>query len=305
MYKYTKEIRDFINEPRRQYVLLENRRLWSQLCTSLDVIEDADLAVESYVNGDFGNDVGGQYLKLYGLLQSLFVQQDAVRHLCESLGFPDNLKAYPELKEIRDVRNDSVGHPTKRRNGSSYHSISRTSIEKSGFQLVSQFDGRIKFRDVSVLDLIRTQRKYLREVLNQVVSKLRAEDEAHKEKFRMEKLESIFAGVHPYKIFEGVNNARYVELGAVHLGEAKKVLQNLKESLQKRNIEIDTYDSIKYLYERLEYPIKELEAYFASLVAQQEPKITNETAYIFTDFINNKWSELQQICREIDEEYSA
>jgi hypothetical protein len=35
-------------------------------------------------------------------------------------------------------------------------------------------------------------------------------------------------------------------------------MDKIKESLQKRGIEIDTYDSIKYHYELLEYPITEL-----------------------------------------------
>lgn len=305
MDKYTEEIRSFINKPRKQYALLKNRKLWSQLCSSLDVIEDADLAVDAYVKNELGNDDGEKYLRLYGVLQALFIQQDAVDNLCESLRFANNLKEYPELEEIRDIRNDSIGHPTKRGNHKSYHFISRITISKSGFQLVSNYENKTAFRDISVLDLIAKQRHYLSQILNKILSDLRAEEKDHKEKFRMEKLESIFEKVQAYKIFEGINNPHRVELGAIRLGVVKGALRNVKEVLQKRGIEIQTYDSIKYVYDKLEFPIAELETYFNRLGDKKEPNINSETAYIFTHFINSKFAELQEICKEIDEEYST
>ena len=114
IHKYTQEIRDIINEPRKQFHLIKNKKFWNQLCSSLDVIEDCDLAITAYIDGDFGTDHGEKYLKLYGILQALFLQQDAVANLCESLGLPNGLSSHPKLKDIRDIRNDSVGHPTKR-----------------------------------------------------------------------------------------------------------------------------------------------------------------------------------------------
>jgi len=124
MYKYTREIRDFINKPIKQFNLLKNHKLWNQLCSSLDVIGDSDLAISAYINSEFGTDDGEKYLRLYGALQALFLQQDAVTNMCESLGLPNNLTSHPKLKEIRDIRNDSIGHPTKRGNYKSYHFIS-------------------------------------------------------------------------------------------------------------------------------------------------------------------------------------
>jgi hypothetical protein len=309
MYKYLQEIRGFINKPRKQFNLLKNRKFWNQLCSSLDVIEDSDLAIDAYINSEFGKDDGEKYLRLYGVLQALFLQQDAVTNLCESLGLPNSLTSYPKLKEIRDIRNDSIGHPTKRGNYKSYHFISRVSITKSGFQLISYYgNNKTKVRDVLVIDLVKEQRKYLSKVFKNVIKIMKAEEKAHKEKFKMEKLEAVFPDTLSYyieKILENIGKLDRPELGLVHVTLVKKVMDKLKGTLQKRGIEIDTYDSIKFLYELLEYPIIELKLYFNKLTAKEEPRINDKTAYIFTYFIKEKLYELKEITKEIDDKYSS
>lgn len=309
MFKYTREIRDFINEPRKQFNLLNDLKFWHQLCSSLDVIGDSDLAIDAYINSDFGEDDGEKYLRLYGVLQALFLQQDAVTNLCESLGLQNNLIANPKLKDIRDIRNDSIGHPTKRGNYKSYHFISRVTIKKSGFQLISNYENsKTTVRDISVIDLIKEQREYLSEIFKKIINDLKAEEKAHKEKFKMEKLEAVFPDTFSYyigKIFENIGKSDRAQLGLMHVKLVKGVMDKLKESLQKRGIEIGTYDSIKDLYELLEYPITELELYFNRLIAEKEPRINDKTAYIFAYFIREHLSQLKEIVKEIDDEYSS
>jgi len=308
MYKYTQEIRDFINNPRKQFNLLKNHKFWNQLCSSLFVIEDSDLAIDAYINNEFGKVYGEKYLKLYGVLQALFLQQDAIINLCESLGLSNNLIANPKLKEIRDIRNDSIGHPTKRGNYKSYHFISRVTITKSGFQLVSKHENsKTTSRDISIIDLIKEQRRYLSEILKKVINVLEAEERIHKEKFKMEKLEAVFPNTFSYyieKIFENIGKSKNAKLGLMHVKLVKEVMGKLKESLQKRGIEIDTYDSIKDLYELLEYPITELELYFDRSKTKEELKINDKTAYIFAYFVREHSSKLKEIAKEIDSEYS-
>jgi hypothetical protein len=54
--------------------------------------------------------VENHYLKLYELLQALFLQQDAVKHLCEALAVPNDPDQFPRLRPIREARNASIGH---------------------------------------------------------------------------------------------------------------------------------------------------------------------------------------------------
>ena len=125
-------IRNLINKPRKQRLLLKDSAAWYMLCSSLDVIADADLCLKAFLATDIDSfDAGNKYMYVYGTLQALIVQQDAVKHLTESLKIPypfnDNSNEKQQLNEIREIRNDSVGHPTKRGGGtgSAFNFISR------------------------------------------------------------------------------------------------------------------------------------------------------------------------------------
>ena len=97
---------------------------WDRICSSSDIINDTIRAIESYVKSDYPDeDIGLQYIFIYGLLQALYLQQDAVKKLFEVLH-----KCYPqdqkflyepsnELKEVRRLRNETTGHPTGTFNG--------------------------------------------------------------------------------------------------------------------------------------------------------------------------------------------
>lgn len=308
-HEYTKEIREIINEPRKQFHLIKDKNFWSQLCSSLDVIEDCDLAITAFVEGDLGESFGEKYLKLYGLLQALFLQQDAVTNLCESLGLQNDISSHPKLKEIRDIRNDSVGHPTKRGKYKSYHFISRTSIKKMGFTLVSDFENsETKSRKISVADLIEDQKKYLSNILKNVIDISRTEEKEHKDKFKMEKLEELFPDTLSYyfqKISEDIGKPDRAELGRMDVRLIRGIMDKLKESLQRRGIEIETYQSIAYIYEVLEYPMAELEEYFDKQIANEDPEIKDKAANIFAHFAREQLLELKEIAKEIDDEYSS
>src|SRR5205823_10451654 len=73
-----------------------------------------DHAISAYLSYPNEDDLGKLYLHAYGLLQALFVQQDALAHAAEAIGLEYQLP--DELKPIRKIRNDAVGHPTKRGN---------------------------------------------------------------------------------------------------------------------------------------------------------------------------------------------
>ena len=81
--RQAKQIRKLINSPQKHYELRQNKALFSQLCSSLDVIEDTEAAITAYTEKDFGEDKPSHYLAVYCLLQAIYVQQDAVINLCE------------------------------------------------------------------------------------------------------------------------------------------------------------------------------------------------------------------------------
>ena len=101
-------IRQFINSPRKQAGLLSNTASWNTLCSALDVIGDTELAIETYLKWNPLSEIGEKYLLVYGILQVMEVQQDALRFLCESLAIPYSRPK--ELSEIRAIRSDAIGH---------------------------------------------------------------------------------------------------------------------------------------------------------------------------------------------------
>jgi hypothetical protein len=314
MEEQIRTIRDFINNPRRQYGLLKNKPLWFQLCSSLDVIGDTQLAIDSYEAGEFGTSDGARYLAVYGLLQALVVQQDALDSLCGSLRISQATRDYPKLKMIRDIRIESIGHPTKRtRTGKgqppSYHFIVRMTLRPTGFQLHSQYDdGRFESKDILIPELVADQTSCVSGILSSVINRLKHEDAIHKEKFRMEKLASCFAASLDYdcrKVLEATTVREDAVHAAVSLLMIKDALQAFREALAKRGLGLDTYDCIKHVYGRVEYAVGELEEFFGAVKSGQETKIHENAAYMFAFFVQQKIEDLRDMAREIDSDYSS
>lgn len=308
-----RKVREFINKPILQSPLLKNGALWDQLCSCLDVIEDSEPAIDAYLDRKFGESIGAHYLAVYGLLQALFIQQDAVRYLCESLGMPNPLDNNPRLKEIRDIRNDSIGHPTKRNRKkgqpTSYHFMARPTLKPDGFQLASYFgNGTSKFEYISIPDLIADQRTYLSGILTSVIGELEQREKAHKEKFRMEKLVSFFPETLGYsfgKVFAGISHIGEKDpptLAQFNLQDIKRTFQNFREAIAKRGI---TYASVNYECELLEYPLTELQAFFENAQNGKELNINEKTAFIFASFVEKQIDELKLLAQEIDKNYSS
>jgi energy-converting hydrogenase A subunit M len=297
------QIREYINKPRKQHVLLKDHAAWNQLCSSMDVIGDIELALDAYLINGESHKVGERYLMLYGVLQSLFVQQDAVRHLSEALNI--ECKKNPLLTEIRETRNYSIGHPTKADFGKAFNFISRISLGKNGFTLITSYaTGDTKFSDINVPDLIGSQRDILKATLADVIAKLKEEDLKHKKEFKGEKLSDIFPKTLGYffeKIYEAISGSKPKELGSGHIKLINDTVEDFKESLKKRGI-LEADGSIKYLLDLIKYPIDELSNFFEN---PDESKLNSEDAYIFTHFIKAHIDELIEIANELDEEYAS
>ncbi len=112
---------------------------WNRICVSMDILDDTYLALENYEAHGIGSDDGEKYLRLYGVLQSVFLQQDSIRHLYKSF-LEKSLKPSPDSAwaRIRDLRNLTVGHPIEKKDDEhiSRCFISRGTITSDGFELI-------------------------------------------------------------------------------------------------------------------------------------------------------------------------
>lgn len=144
-------IREIINKNNFYDNYFKNHRDdWNILCISMDTIDDTESAIIFFQSDNFDNqDLGLKYLKLYGLLQAVFLQQDAIKFLYQTIknhfDQQSNMLDFTrhkttDWKKLRDYRNLSVGHPigctSFERTNTKRAFLSQISISSSGFQLL-------------------------------------------------------------------------------------------------------------------------------------------------------------------------
>ena len=169
IYELERKLRDAVNVREVQDRLMKDERRWEQLCSSMDVIGDTDNAISAYLSSPQIKDVGHLYLLAYGLLQALFVQQDAVMHAAEAIGLSYKFPA--DVLAVREVRNNAIGHPTKRgsKNPESF-GIIQVSLSHDGFTLYSfRWDRPNVFQPIRFKELISAQSEAVAQALEQMI----------------------------------------------------------------------------------------------------------------------------------------
>jgi hypothetical protein len=299
------KIRDRINKGRRQSELLNRSADWNRLCSSLDIIGDTELALDSYLKQSHIDDIGLCYLHVYGALQLLQTQQDAVSHICQALGI--KAQSSPKIPHIREIRSSSVAHPAAQKEDKITKSsfVVRSSLSQHGFNLMTVYSDETPYsqRHISIPDLVAEQRETLHKVLEEVIEKMDEAEMKHRLQHRDEKLQEVFPDVLSYyfsKISEAINSSTYFPMGEMHVDLIIECLTKFRSLLEKRS-EWGIYDSINYQYELLEYPLAKLKSFFAD---RAESKLNAKDAYIFCAFVREQLKVLKQISIEIDEEYS-
>lgn len=299
------EIRQICNHPWKKEILFQDRVEWDKLWTTLDVIEDSQLAINDYKDLPDFNAYDKGYLYVYGVLQALFLQQDALVNLNFAL-LKDKInfkKDYPELYTIRESRNNSIGHPTNRSNGKSFHYIGRPSIRKRGFTMLSYFPKTgdpSKFEEIDVLNCIEIQEKLVSEILTKTINKLKSEFKNHKKKFKGDKLSNI---IHPSldynfsKLYEHIH--RDYPLVEINFESIFEIYVKLKNGIIERYSKISALSGVELTVERLDYIFERLNR---DLIADKiEDEIELE---IFIDSLKSHFAELKGMVLEIDEEFS-
>jgi hypothetical protein len=316
VYDLRRSILEFIHHPRRLDPLLKDTPNWNQLASSFDVIADTEMAIQTYSGlPAVGNDKGMLYLMIYGLLQALYAQQDAVESLVRAFR-PNQTPRYaiesePEAEEIRSVRNRAVGHPTVQGNVNSKKtpgvqmSFHISQLWNGGFTLMTTYaDGGVIFTEVRLFDLIERNSRMVERTLQKIKDALEAAEMEHRKQFRDEKLADIFPATLDYqfeKVFAGVRKlgAWDGDFGKMSLNMIVETVKKFRDAATQRGILNRTSD-FEYYFAEVEYPLAELAAYFEGKGSLKDPR----AAGIFTHFLQDKVRGLVVIAREVDEEYA-
>ena len=325
MKSYISKIRELTNKRILNSLLLKDQKKWNLMCGSLDAIESTQLAVDSYncLNKDNIKDIG-QHLIVYGLFQALYVQQDSVSNLCKSMDIliPKNDKdfktQYPELYEIRQLRNKGIGHPTpnEKYKTKSTHSML---IKKDSIELFSYTEtGEFRFTTYKISDCIETQNQSLCGFIQQVIEKMKLMEQEHKDKYMQNKLRDCFPIDPNYcigKIFEAINlidvqgpgeslpqkigREGGISLAFSHAETLIKAINKFNGEFTKRGLQ-DVYVSIEI--EHSKYPLEKLKEYFSPTA---ESSINSQDARAYADSAEKNILELVAHAQNLDSEYSS
>ena len=295
-------VRKHINTHRYQLELLKDSGNWNQICSSLDVIGDSVYAIRSFQDSEFPEDSGLKYIYTYGLLQSLFIQQDALRHLSEAFNL--TYKTSQVLLDIRGIRNASIGHPTKQKKKGRrfYNYISRISMSKQGFDLLRHSEHRsFDMIKVNIETMIKDQLTEVVAGYKEIAEKLEEADRMHKEKFKEAPLLDVFHSAMGYffeKIGQGINShsSGDREFGHAHVRLVKETYEKFKSALGERNelSEYTEYDLREYFH-----ALSRLDSYLSG----DEGEMEEMDARIYHSYIQHEHSHFVQLTKEIDEQY--
>jgi hypothetical protein len=296
-------VRKYINTTRYQTDLLQDLDIWNQICSSLDTTGDTVLSIEEYLVSDYPKNEGLKYIYTYGLLQSLFIQQDAVKHLSEA--FEVDFKINEQLRSVRAIRNASIGHPTKNKVYGTvfYNYISRITLSKYGFTLLRSSKGdRDEFIDVDLLSILTTQLNEIEKSYKLISNKLIEADRMHREKYKDKLIVDIFHSSLGYqfsKIAEGIystSTAHHRSFGLSMLKSIDKTYLEFENALKERN-ELNEYT--KYDLEQYKHAIKILKWF----LTEESENLTERDARIYLFYIREKHTHFVEVAKEIDEEY--
>jgi hypothetical protein len=174
-------IRNTINSSMLRSTLIEDIKKWQLLCSSMDVLEDTEYCIDSYkkLKPEKYKDKGLCYLIIYGILQTLILQQDALENIKSALGYKINVP--DEIKNIREIRNNAIGHPIREKSKKiiSINFLVRMSLHPFKFQINSwkpeYADSWHTSEYIDILDIIKRQTKYVELTKVEIIMKMKKE----------------------------------------------------------------------------------------------------------------------------------
>ncbi len=232
------------------------------------------------------------------------MQQDALNNLYKALfDEPIDFQVnYPDLYFIRDLRNSAVGHPTSRGKDDSFHYITRYSIGKGSFELISHFPKSNNFTTtyVNLEDLRRKQEESACLILNKVINMMENEYNDHKKEFKDCSLVDLIPGGYSYsigKVYEGIYSN--YPLAEMNFKIIKESIDNIKNEVERRYGSISSLSGLADVIRRIDYITNQIEIWI-----KNGELYKNDDAEVFLDSFTGRFEELEAMLKEIDNEFT-
>ena len=147
-----------------------------KMASSLNAINISNEIIKAYLKKEEGLDDADVALRVYALLQALFVSVDSLYQIALSLTSSKsfiNINSNKNLRELKYIRNDVVGHPSNRVvcHDNAYCILDYSNITKEKLcYTIYQDDGKKETKTVYIDDLIVSyyieSNNFLKELLN-------------------------------------------------------------------------------------------------------------------------------------------
>lgn len=274
---------------------------WDRLWAAMDALEDAQVAID-----DFEVSKEISYLQLYGLLQAFVVQQDAVDHIRQTVTDSKRIewkKDEPKLSKIRELRNETVGHPAdmKTAEGTVYCNIDRHSITKKGFKYLIWDKNGAHSKEADLVGTVRIQSEEISRVVQEIITMIQTGDQQFAEQFAKEKLIDIYSQVSGYQFEKLYLHESNVDFAKSMFAIIIKIYGELKTGLEKRYGSFDTTinaPGLKVTIDEIDQLIERIEDKFDNSI----PDSFDFNVYVET--LQTKWKELGDMVKEADDKFS-
>jgi hypothetical protein len=292
-----------IHEPLyHNFYNIPNELKYNQTFTSIDLIEDSQIAIEEYEGAKSIGKQGRSTLLIYGLLQSLFLQQDGLYHLykCvvdEKIKQTDFFDTFSFDKDIREVRNDIAGHPTNRKN-TEFYFIAKGPISKDRFTYAG-YTPTFRAVEVDLKTMIIKQLEFTKNVLQKVQENISKKIEMKKGEHKDKSLKEMIVGVNRniQLIYRGIRDEERNFQGEWGISGLKSAIDEIRKELNTRYNQ-NLPSGISEAFRLIDYIIQRLNQWWT-----EKTLLGNDDAEIFLDSLKNQLNELEEMLLEIDKEF--
>jgi len=304
LHKALDELRKFDNRRPIPPAYRPTGPAFHQADTAIFVARDADLAMDAFLAKREAPKERYLYLETYGYLQALFVQQDAIRNLWEAMmPAAKRWRRSARLSEIRDLRNASIGHPSKQTQGvseTSFNVISQSTMSVNGFEMHTRMaSGRFSTCWVKLPVMAEVQRRLLARRVRGITTNLRRAVAEYRKQFRGNPMKHLFDNHLNYafqKLAEALSQPNIVHVGAALAMwvTVEEFLRDFENGCKNRDRDLPLhFDDLRYAATR----VKEV---LDALAQQKRPRLPLRVWRVLGWFVIKEIRGLEVAAQEID-----
>lgn len=268
------------------------------LTSSLDVLADSACAIVYYCETKYPVTIVGQYLFIYGSLQVLCLQQDAIKGIEFAL-FDENIdfkRDFPDAYAAREYRNDVVGHPTNRTAGKEFGYLFQSSLGKTEISYFRQTPNERRdysFVTVDVQKAIGDTSRCINVVLSKAILDLDSEFWEYINLHKERKMKEIFSTLNYAREKVLLNDL----LKPAGYSSSKRMVEECEKELIRRFGAIENADSFAYDLEKIHTAYDLIDNALICMPLEYRDKVEQ----CLQEFLFDRLQELEKMSAEVDD----